>query len=198
MSPEAHVIATGFGYEWLQETAQRRTAMQPNLNRVGPLIQSTQVLVVDDNAYMRKIVRNLLINLGVKNVHEASDGIGGLEAIRMYAPDLVILDWEMPELSGADVVRAVRSPGVFPIADVPIIMLTAHVERWRVVEAARLGVHEFLRKPVSAQALLDRMLSILSRPRPMVQVGDYYGPEPRTSFTPSELASDAAARSVLA
>jgi two-component system, chemotaxis family, chemotaxis protein CheY len=62
---------------------------------------------------------------------------------------------------------------------VPIIMLTAHVERWRVLDATRLGVNEFLKKPVSGKALLDRIVSILSNPRPMVQIGDYYGPEPR-------------------
>ena len=98
-------------------------------------MQSIAVLVVDDNQYMRKVVRNLLVNLGVKNIHEAADGIAGLEAIRMFAPDLVILDWEMPLLNGAELVRIVRSPGVFPVPDVPIIMLTGHVERWRVIEA---------------------------------------------------------------
>ena len=75
-----------------------------------------------------------------------------------------------------------RAPGVFPMPDVPIIMLTGHVERWRVMEATRLGVNEFLKKPVSGKALLDRMLSILTRPRPMVRLGDYYGPEPRKLF----------------
>jgi DNA-binding response OmpR family regulator len=100
----------------------------------------------------------------------------------MFAPDLVILDWEMPLLTGAELVRIVRSPGTFPVPDVPIIMLTGHVERWRVIEATRLGVNEFLKKPVSGQALLDRILAILTRPRPMVRLGDYYGPEPRKLF----------------
>src|SRR3984893_4510973 len=120
------------------------------------LLQSVEVLVVEDNQYMRKVVRNMLVNLGVKTIHEASDGIAGLEAIRMFAPDIVILDWEMPLLNGAELARIVRSPGVFPVPDVPIIMLTAHVERWRVDEAQRLGINEFLKKPVSGKALLDR------------------------------------------
>jgi two-component system chemotaxis response regulator CheY len=147
--------------------------------QVEKLVQNVEVLIVDDNQYMRKVVRNLLVNLGVKNIYEAGDGIAGLEAIRMFAPDIVILDWEMPLLNGAELVRIVRSPGVFPVPDVPIIMLTGHVERWRVVEAARLGVNEFLKKPVSGKSLLDRMVSILAKPRPMVRQGDYYGPEPR-------------------
>ena len=150
--------------------------------RVEKLVQSVAVLVIDDNQYMRKVIRNLLVNLGVKQIHEAGDGIAGLEAIRMFAPDLVILDWEMPLLNGAELVRIVRSPGVFPVPDVPLIMLTGHVERWRVVEATRLGVNEFLKKPVSGKALLDRMMAILQRPRAMVRLGDYYGPEPRKLF----------------
>ena len=71
----------------------------------------------------------------------------------------------MPLLNGAELVRIVRSPGVFPMPDLPIIMLTAHGERWRIVEAAKLGVNEFLCKPVSAKALFDRLLSILLKPR---------------------------------
>src|SRR5205807_8294850 len=127
----------------------------------------------------RKLVRNLLVNVGVKNVYEAADGIAGLDAIRTVEPDLVILDWEMPLLNGPELVRIVRSPGVFPMSDVPIIMLSSHGERWRVVEAVRLGVNEYLVKPVSAQSLLERLTAILAKPRPIVQLGDYYGPEPR-------------------
>ena len=160
--------------------------MQATASKLGKLVQTIEVLVVDDNQYMRKVIRNLLVNLGVKNVHEASDGIAGLDAIRMYAPDIVILDWEMPLLNGAELVRIVRSPGVFPVADVPIIMLTGHGERWRVIEAARLGVNELLIKPVSGKALLDRMVSIIAKPRRMVRSGDYYGPEPRKLFCESQ------------
>src|SRR5215472_7127965 len=106
--------------------------------KVEKLLQSLEVLIIDDNPYMRKVVRNLLTSIGVKNVHEAVDGVTGLEAIRMLAPSLVLLDWEMPLLNGAELVRIVRSPGVFPVPDIPIIMLTAHVERWRVLDATRL------------------------------------------------------------
>jgi two-component system chemotaxis response regulator CheY len=146
---------------------------------VEAMIQDLNILVVDDNQYMRKIVRNLLINIGVRKVYEASDGIAGLDAIRIVTPDVVIIDWELPLLNGAEFVRIVRSPGVFPFSDIPIIMLSSHGERWRVVEAVRIGVNEYLRKPVSAQALLDRLTAIVAKPRPVVQLGDYYGPEPR-------------------
>src|SRR5262249_39041506 len=63
------------------------------------LIQSRSVLVVDDNQFMRKIVRNLLMNIGVREVYEAADGIAGLDAIRMLGPDIVVLDWELPLLA---------------------------------------------------------------------------------------------------
>jgi DNA-binding response OmpR family regulator len=151
-------------------------------NDVDALIQGLGVLLIDDNQYMRKIVRNLLVNVGVKSVYEASDGIAGIEAIRTVGPDVVILEWELPLLNGGELMRIVRSPGVFPMPDVPIIVLTSHGERWRVVEAVRLGVNEYLVKPVSAQSLYDRLVSILANPRPIVQVGDYYGPQPRRHF----------------
>lgn len=152
--------------------------VHPN-KEIANLVQSLSVLVVDDNQYMRKMVRNLLVNCGIKEIYEAADGVAALDGIRTMAPDVVILDWEMPLLSGAELVRIVRSPGVFPMPDIPIIMLTGHCERWRVVEAVRLGVNEYLTKPVSAKAIYDRLVSILAQPRPVVQLGDYYGPEPR-------------------
>jgi CheY-like chemotaxis protein len=147
--------------------------------RVEKLVHAVEVLIVDDNQFMRKVVRNLLVNLGVKTIYEAGDGVAGLEAIRTFAPDIVILDWEMPLLDGAELARIVRSPGAFPVPDVPIIMLSGHVERWRIEQAQRLGINEFLKKPVSGKALLDRMVTILAHPRPMVRLGEYYGPQPR-------------------
>ena len=153
--------------------------MNLNAKHAEFLIQQLRVLVVDDNAFMRNLVRSLLANIGVKKIFEAADGIAALEMIREVTPDVVMLDWEMPLLNGPELVRIVRSPGVFPMPDIPIIMLTAHGERWRIVELVKLGVNEFLCKPVSAKALLDRLISILLKPRESVQVGEYYGPAPR-------------------
>jgi two-component system chemotaxis response regulator CheY len=145
------------------------------------MIQQLRVLVVDDNQFMRQLVRGLLSQIGVKMILESGDGIGGLEMIRLNSPDIVVLDWEMPLLNGPELVRIVRSPGVFPMPNIPIIMLSGHLERWRVVEAAKLGVNEFLCKPVSAKALQERLISILLKPRAFVRFGDYYGPVPRKS-----------------
>ena len=143
----------------------------------------TKVLVVDDEHYMRKVIRTLLMSIGVRNIFEAADGIAGLDLIRSRQPDVVILDWEMPGLDGAGFVRMVRSPATFPYPDVPIIMLTGHGERSRVVEAISIGVNEFLLKPVSSKALQDRMISVLANPRPLIRQGDYYGPAPRKLST---------------
>jgi two-component system chemotaxis response regulator CheY len=140
---------------------------------------ATKVLVVDDEPYMRKVVRTMLMSIGVRNVYEAPDGPSGLAFIRTNCPDVVVLDWEMPGLDGPAFVRMVRSPDTFPYPNVPIIMLTGHGERSRVIEAVKIGVNEFLLKPVSSKALQDRLVSVLANPRPLVKTGDYYAPAPR-------------------
>jgi CheY-like chemotaxis protein len=151
--------------------------------RIEKLIGRLTMLVVDDNMYTRKLLRMMLMNLGAKTVYEASDGVAALDIIRTVHPDVMILDWVMPVLNGPQVVRIVRSPDVFPNPDLPIIMLTAHGQRSHVQEAIRLGVNEFLVKPVSPKALQDRLLSILVKPRPMMQIGKYYIPKPRALGT---------------
>ena len=143
------------------------------------LLSNLGILVADDNPYTRKLLRMMLVNLGTKTVYEAADGVSAVDLVRTADPDVMILDWEMPVLSGAQVARIVRSPGVFPKPNLPIIMLTAHGQRARVTTALKLGVNEFLVKPISPKALQDRLLSILVSPRPMVQIGKYYVPQPR-------------------
>jgi DNA-binding response OmpR family regulator len=161
--------------------------MQPNIpKQLEARFAAIKVLIVDDDHYMRKVVRTMLTAIGVKYIHEAPDGAAGLEAIRELNPDVVIVDWEMPMIDGLQFVRLVRSPGTFPIPDVPIILLTGHADRWRVIEAARFGVHEYLLKPVSTKALLDRLAAVLLKPRKMVQLDGYYGPAPRKLVVLSE------------
>jgi len=150
------------------------------------LIQQLHVLLVDDSPYMRKIVRGLLTSIGVRRVSEAGDGIAALEKIREDAPDVIVLDWEMPLLNGPEMVRIVRSPGVFPTPDIPIIMLTAHGQVSRVRESMRLGVNEFLCKPVSAKALFERLVSIMLKPRANVKAGSYGPPSRLKAGEPSD------------
>ena len=162
--------------------------MPHNTKYAEGLIRQLHVLLVDDSPYIRTIVRGLLVQIGVRHVTEAADGISALEKIREEAPDVILLDWEMPLLNGAELVRIVRSPGVFPTPDIPIIMLSGHGERWRILESIKIGVNEFLCKPVSARALFDRLISIVLKPRANVRVGRYYGPLPRI-LTPDRPAS---------
>jgi two-component system chemotaxis response regulator CheY len=164
-----------------RHTPLRGLAVNINAKQAEFLINQLTVLVVDDSQFTRNLVRGLLANIGVKKSHEAADGIAALEMIREIKPSVVILDWEMPLLNGPELVRIVRSPGAFPIPDLPIIMMSGNVERRRVLEAAKLGVNEFLCKPMSAKALLERLISILLKPRESVRVGAYYGPAPRVT-----------------
>jgi two-component system, chemotaxis family, chemotaxis protein CheY len=149
-------------------------------------IENLRILVVDDDQHMRKVLRTMLAAIGSRRVFEASDAMAGLEAIRHHAPDLVLVDWEMPMIDGGKFVRMVRSPGEFPFPDVPIIMLTGHADRFRVLEAARAGANEFLLKPVSTKALQDRIIVIINNPRPLVMRGGSYGPAPREQATLKE------------
>jgi CheY-like chemotaxis protein len=154
---------------------------------IDKLIEGLGILVVDESQYTRKLTRTMLTNIGAKNVYEAADGVSALDIIRNANPDVAILDWNLPVLSGPQVVRIVRSPGVFPKPHLPIIMLTACAQRWQVQAAMGLGVHEFLLKPTSPKALRDRLLSILMRPRPMVQIGKHYVPQPRRAALAGEM-----------
>ena len=146
---------------------------------IHPRVQALKVLVIDDEHYMRKVTRTILTAIGVRTIIEATDGMTGLEIARGQAPDLIIVDWEMPVIDGCQFIRMVRSPGEFPLPDTPIIMLSAHSDQWRVVESARVGANEFLRKPVSIKTLEDRVTAVVVRPRPMVKINGYYGPMPR-------------------
>jgi two-component system, chemotaxis family, chemotaxis protein CheY len=168
--------------------------MSMESKQLAERLAAAKVVVVDDEHYMRKVVRTMLLSVGVQNIniHDAPDGPAGLDLICAVAPNVVILDWQMPGLDGPAFVRMVRSPATFPFPDVPIIMLTGHGERSRVVEAVKIGVNEFLLKPVSVKALQDRMVSVLTKPREVVKSGAYYGPVPRKLFTAINVDNDQA------
>jgi two-component system, chemotaxis family, chemotaxis protein CheY len=166
--------------------------------RLAQRLADTQVLVVDDDANMRKVVRAMLTSVGVRTIREAPDGPTGLETVRSSPVDVVILDWEMPGLDGEGFMRMLRSPETFPKPAMPVIMLTGHSEHARVIAAVKAGVNEFLLKPVSSKALMDRLVSVLFCPRPMVCEGGYYGPAPRKAIkTIHSDADDAIANRVM-
>lgn len=154
----------------------------PN-QRANLRIASLKVLIVDNEHYMRKVTRTILNAIGIKTILEAPDGAAGFELARSNLPDLMIVDWEMPLINGAELVRMIRTPGDFPAPDTPIIVLSAHADQGRVMESARVGANEFVRKPVSIKTLSDRIAAVISRPRPTVQLQGYYGPMPRRLVT---------------
>ena len=139
-----------------------RTALP---NPVDAITGSIRVLIAEDNQYLRKLLRNLLVNVGIKKIDEVGDGLAGFEAIKSVEPDVAIIDWELPLLSGAELVRIVRTPGILARRNVPIIMFGASGERKRIAEAKRLGVNAYLTMPISAKTLLDRIVSILAKSR---------------------------------
>ena len=139
-------------------------------------------VVVDDNAYMRRIVRTLLHGFGAREVYEAEDGAAGLEAFTRNVPDIVITDWAMPIFDGLELTQMIRQPGANANPFVPIIMLTGHSEKRRVTAARDAGVTEFLVKPLSAKALYERILSVVLSPRPFVRTKTYFGPDRRRSI----------------
>ena len=160
--------------------------------QIEKAMEGLVVLIADSNAYTRRLTRTMLTNLGLKATYEASDGAAAIEAIRTVNPDIMILEWDMPILDGREVMRIVRSPGVFPKPNLPIIMLTDRGLRSRVTAAIRLGVHEFLVKPISPKTLQQRLLGIMLKPRPMVRAGKFYIPMPRRRVDLKEFIYDAA------
>jgi two-component system chemotaxis response regulator CheY len=138
-------------------------------------------LIVDDNAHMRRILRTLLHSFGSRDVYEAEDGAAGLETFTHYLPDMVITDWAMPIFDGLELTQMIRQPGANANPFVPIIMLTGHSEKHRVVAARDAGVTEFLVKPISATALYERILNLIAHPRPFIKTKSYFGPDRRRS-----------------
>lgn len=136
-------------------------------------------VVIDDNAHMRRIVRALLNGFGAREVIEAEDGAAGLEAFTGNVPDIVITDWAMPIFDGLELTQMIRQQGASANPFVPIIMLTGHSEKNRVMAARDAGVTEFLAKPLSAKALHERIVNVVVNPRPFVRTMTYFGPDRR-------------------
>ncbi len=139
-------------------------------------------LIVEDSAYMRGILRAMLQGFGARRIYDAEDGAAGLEVMNRVVPDIVIADWVMPVLDGLEMVRIIRQPD-HPLAFVPIIMVTAHTEKKRIVSARNAGVHEILSKPISATALYRRISTVVTQPREFVKSDSYFGPRMREERT---------------
>jgi two-component system, chemotaxis family, chemotaxis protein CheY len=137
------------------------------------------VLVVDDNAHMRSILKELLRAVGVKTIKEAEDPVEAFEFIKTSQVDLVLLDYAMPIIDGVEFTNMVRTGVDSPNPFLPIVMITGHSERSRVNAARDCGVNEFLVKPVTAKSLLERIQNVVNHPRSFVKSPTYFGPDRR-------------------
>jgi CheY-like chemotaxis protein len=134
------------------------------------------ILLVDDNQHMLTIVRTILHGFGIRNVRETQDATDAFIELRNAPADLIVVDYNMSPLDGAEFTRLVRRADDSPQPYVPIIMLTAHTERHRVLAARDAGVSELLRKPVTPRDLYLRLVSVIETPRPFVRSPNYVGP----------------------
>ena len=148
-------------------------------------LSAVRVLLVDDNQHMRSIVAAVLAGVGVQHVRECCDGAEALDSLRQWPADMAIVDFHMSPIDGVEFTRLVRQAGDSPNPFLPIIMLTGHAARARVEEARDAGVTEFVVKPVTARAVLDRINAVINKPRPFIRTGEYFGPDRRRRQDPN-------------
>lgn len=152
-------------------------------------LQALRVLVIDDNKFSRSLVATQLANYGIRSVSECGDGVEGLKLMQQVAYDIVLLDYEMTPLNGAEFARLVRRDPSITNPEVPIIMISGYSDLAHVRDARDAGINEFLTKPVAAKTLYKRIEYTLLHPRPFIRTDKYIGPMPReerSKTSPSE------------
>jgi CheY-like chemotaxis protein len=147
-------------------------------------LSDLHVLVVDDNAQMRFLLRCLMRAGGIFNVTEADTAAEAFEITRLSPIDLVILDWKMTPIDGLAFIRMLRWNENSPNPYVPVLMLTAHTEASRVAAARDAGVNGFVKKPISARLLFERITSALTDTRLFVRSATFCGPDRRHGQAP--------------
>lgn len=120
-----------------------------------------KILVVDDFSTMRRIIRNLLRDLGFNNTEEADDGATALPMLKTGRFDFLVTDWNMPIMEGIDLVRSIRADP--DLRELPILMVTAEARREQIVAAAEAGVNGYIVKPFTAQTLEQKIAKIFER-----------------------------------
>jgi len=120
-----------------------------------------KVLVVDDFATMRKVIRNLLKQIGYENIVEAEDGVAALKVVKSQKVDLVISDWNMPNMTGLELLKAVRADGEVKLT--PFLMVTAEALQDNVVAAVKAGVSNYIVKPFTAETLNEKISKIMDK-----------------------------------
>ena len=122
---------------------------------------STKFLVVDDFSTMRRIVRNLLKDLGYSNVDEAEDGVDGLNKLKNGDFDFVVSDWNMPNMDGLDMLKSIRKDS--DLASLPVLMVTAEAKKENIIAAAQAGANGYVVKPFTAATLDEKLTKIFDK-----------------------------------
>ena len=122
--------------------------------------RNIKILVVDDMSTMRRIIKNLLNQLGYKNIDEAEDGLAGLQKLRNSKYDFVITDWNMPNMTGLELVQEIRKDP--NLKHLPILMVTAEAKKENVILAVKAGVNNYIVKPFPAEVLKEKMEKIFA------------------------------------
>lgn len=125
------------------------------------LDKNMKILIVDDFSTMRRIIKNLLRDLGYTNTTEADDGTSALPMLQSTSFDFLITDWNMPGMTGIDLLKAVRADG--KLVNLPVLMVTAEAKREQIIEAAQAGVNGYVVKPFTAAALKEKIEKIFDR-----------------------------------
>jgi two-component system chemotaxis response regulator CheY len=123
-----------------------------------PADPDMKILVVDDMTTMRRIVKNILKQLGFANVEEAENGQEALQKLRAERFDFVVSDWNMPVMTGIDMLRAIRADA--QLNAIPVLMVTAEAQQANLVEAIQAGVSNYIVKPFTAETMLDKLQKI--------------------------------------
>lgn len=140
------------------------------------------VLIVDDNAPMRKILRSVLWELKITSVEEARNGEHALSVCETFRPDVIITDYRMDPMDGVELTQKIRDGDTRLDPYVPIIMVSGHTEMDRIVRARDAGITEFLAKPISAKMLYYRLRVVAENPRQFVRTHEFFGPDRRRRF----------------
>lgn len=123
--------------------------------------KNMKILIVDDFSTMRRIIKNLLRDLGFTNTQEADDGNSALPMLKASDFDFLITDWNMPGMTGIELLKAVRADD--KLKGLPVLMVTAEAKREQIIEAAQAGVNGYVVKPFTAQALKEKIEKIFER-----------------------------------
>ena len=125
------------------------------------LDKNMRILIVDDFSTMRRIIKNLLRELGFGNTEEADDGLTALPLLKSSKFDLLVTDWNMPGMQGIDLLKAVRADE--NLSTLPVLMVTAEQKKEQIIEAAQSGVNGYIVKPFTAATLQEKLNKIFER-----------------------------------